>query len=140
MTFENLPPNWNKLPLSDPAFAIDVVDLFVSEADRAAGVLTVLLCDEDDRLVAPVAIDLHGYPDGPSGVRQLMKPFVMALNARPGGACLVALGRRGPLESSSDDTWAMHLTQVCAESGVRLLGFYVATAAGVLQVEVGAVA
>lgn len=140
MTFENLPTDWNKLPLSDPTLAIDVVDLFISEADRAAGVVSVLLCDEQDRLLAPVAVSLDGYPGGPADVGILMKPFILALNARPGGACLVALGRRGPLESPTDDEWALHVAQACEESGVRLLGFYVATPEGVLQLEAGAVA
>lgn len=57
MTFEDLPSNWADMPLTDPALAADVVDLFLGDRDRHADSLMLLLCDEDHRLVQPVMID-----------------------------------------------------------------------------------
>ena len=58
MSFDDLPDNWPELPLTDQRLLADVLDLVVSEQSRRDGALYVLLCDENARLLQPIAIDL----------------------------------------------------------------------------------
>jgi hypothetical protein len=152
MTFENLPKNWSDQPLSDPSIAVDVVDLFISKADRRRGMFIVLLCDDRDRLLMPVAVDglsgsgsvddLGGIVDvGPEDCEVMLKPFLLAAQAGTDSGLLLAMGRFGPSDLPEiDEPWAEEAARLCREAGVRLIGFYVATADGVRRAEVGAVA
>ncbi len=46
MTFEELPPNAQDLPLTDPRVAADVIDLIISNRDRSEGCVGVMVCDQ----------------------------------------------------------------------------------------------
>jgi hypothetical protein len=141
MSFENLPPTWNKEPLTDAGRAADVVDLMVSLGERHQGTFTAVLCDHDDLYLATVAIDL------PSEFRQAeptlrgadlcttaLSPIIPALRTTPGSALILALGRPGPaFWPELDAEWADAATHICAAAEVRLLGFYVASADHVYQ-------
>src|SRR6476469_6097638 len=60
MTFEDLPPRANEIPLTNQRVAADVIDLIISDADRAAGCVAVMICDSEDRGIQPVV--LHDVP------------------------------------------------------------------------------
>ena len=47
MKFEELPENWNTLPLDDGRLAAGVIDLVVGYRDRLRHSLLVLPCDGD---------------------------------------------------------------------------------------------
>jgi len=151
MTFKNLPENWSDQPLSDPSIAVDVVDLFISKADRRRGMFVVLLCDDQDRLLTPIAVDglsggggdeMDGSVDvGPEDCEVMLKPFLLAAQAGTDSGLLLAMGRFGPSDLPEvDEPWAEEAARLCREYGVRLIGFYVATIDGVRRAEVGAVA
>jgi hypothetical protein len=57
-----------------------------------------------------------------------LRPVIRPLQVYPGGALLLALGRRGPsTTTTSDREWAEGATRACRSLGVRLLGFYLAS-------------
>jgi hypothetical protein len=141
MSFQNLPPTWTDLPLSDPALAADVVDLFVSLGDRQRGTFTVVICDSDDRYVAAVGIDL---PSEFKHLRPTLQPselcttalgaILPAVRTAPGAALLLALGRPGPdFWPELDTEWAEAASHICRAAQVRLLGFHVASAHHIYQ-------
>ena len=76
MSFDDLPDNWPELPLTDQRLLADVLDLVVSEQSRRDGALYVLLCDEQARLVQPIAIDLLEAPTDLAGREELMASVV----------------------------------------------------------------
>jgi hypothetical protein len=133
MTFEDLPPRASQIPLTDPRVAGDVIDLIVGEADRARGCVGLMLCDEKHRGVQPVV--LHDASEDPraAGLVSLLE-LVLPLSARTGGSVLAARGRpRGTAADDADRVWHQAAIDACAEHGVRLLGFHVATGDGVLR-------
>lgn len=129
MSFLDLPQTWTDHPLSDPTRAADVVDLLVSLGDRHRGTFTVILCDEDTRYRAAIAVDLpseFGQPPAASSrppafgqpaaafgqppaapiplaagamCTSALTPIIPAVRTAPGTSLLLALGRPGP------DTW-----------------------------------
>lgn len=110
----------------------DVVDLFVLDSCRRAGALYVLMCDGEDRVVAPVAVD-DVPAERPEDCSVLLWPFLEVMRERPGGGLLLALGRAGtPHLTQLDREWGDAAVKTCARVGVRLLGLYVATPDGVL--------
>jgi hypothetical protein len=144
MSFQDLPQTWTDHPLSDPVLTANVVDLLVSLGDRQRGTFTVILCDNDDHYIATVAIDL------PSEFRAAMPSLepselcstafgaiMPAVRTAPGTGLLLALGRPGPdFWPELDTEWAEAATHLCRIAGVRLLGFYVASAHHIYQPEV----
>jgi hypothetical protein len=141
MSFHNLDPAWTTQPLTDPALAVDVVDLMVSLGERQRGTFTVLLCDPDDSYRATITIDL------PSEFEQLtptlgtadvcssaLSPIIPAVHTAPDTALILALGRPGPASWPDLDTeWAEAATHLCRAADVRLLGFYIASATRIYQ-------
>lgn len=130
MTFTDLPRNWTDLPLTDPALAASVVDLYVTEGDRRSGVFSALLCDEKSRFIASIQLDLPDYADDPptDTCEEVLDPVIPALQLRPDGALLLALGRPGPgMPVPLDLGWSRAATHLCRLADIRLLAFYVAT-------------
>ncbi len=130
MTFEDLPDDWPRRPLTDPHLVADVLDLVVTDASRANGALYVLLCDPDDRLLQPIAIDA---PDPQSGgeerERILRTVLSVAEDGVPGGSALIAIARRDGLSATPDDElWAR--SALAARGRFRLLGVHVVTGVG----------
>jgi hypothetical protein len=133
MGFQDLPPDWQLRPVSDPHVMADVVDLFVLDRCRRAGTLYVLMCDGEDRLRTPVAID-DVPPDRPEDCAVLLWPFLEVARERQGHGLLIGLGRTGtPHLTQLDREWADAAAKACAGVDVRLLGLYVATPEGVLR-------
>jgi hypothetical protein len=141
MSFEQLTPTWTTRPLSDPALAADVVDLMITLGERQRGTFTVLLCDPDDTYRATISIDLPSEFDHPARpvdtadiCSTALSPIIPAVHTAPGTALVLALGRPGPPSwPALDHEWSTAATHICQAANVRLLGFYVATAAGVHQ-------
>ena len=57
MSFEDLPPDWPRRPVTDPAITADLLDLFVGDRDRAVGAVGILLCGREGRLLQPVVVE-----------------------------------------------------------------------------------
>ncbi|TDO47079.1 hypothetical protein EV651_12573 [Kribbella sp. VKM Ac-2571] len=138
MSFENLSATWADEPLTDPDVTADAVDLMVSLGDRRRGTFTILICDPADHYLATVAIELPATFSSDFSPAQLcetaLHPITPAVHTAPGTGLVLALGRPGPARMTDLDTqWARAAGTICAATGVRLLGFYVATKDGVYQ-------
>lgn len=132
MAFTDLPDDPRDLPLSDPAYTADFLDLVVSERDRHRGGLALLLCDDEDRLLAPVVVG--ELPDDLSDAEreQTVATVCSAMDGR--GSVLVAVARRTGLSvRTGDHAWARAAARACAE-GPRLLGVHVITVEGSREV------
>jgi hypothetical protein len=131
MTFRDLPPGVKDLPLTDPHLAADVIDLMVGDEARASGCIGVMVCDRHDRGIQPIVLtDVPDNADS-SGLRQLLE-MLLPIVAEDGGSVLIGRGRRrGSAPSDLDRAWHQQAIESCNASGVRLLGFHLATAQGV---------
>lgn len=130
MSFDDLPDNWPELPLTDQRLLADVLDLVVSEQSRRDGALYVLLCDEQARLVQPIAIDLLEAPTDLAAREELLAGVVdMTHHLGENGSYVVAIARRGGLSVTLDDEqWAAAVES--ARGSWRLLGVHVVTRDG----------
>lgn len=132
MTFQDLPKGWHSRPLTDTDLAGDVVDLVVRESDRASGCISLLLCDHTHRMLQPVTItDLDR--EMPEERRRLFDLLVGEFADRLGGV-VVAVGRpRGSVPDDEARAWHEAAIAACREHDVPLLGTYLATAHGVVE-------
>ena len=129
MSFEDLPDGWKERPLTDPRLVADVLDLVVSDADRCAGALAVLLCDERGRLLQPGIISDLDYASGESERAKMLSCFVVTM-AEWFDSILFALARADGLSITADDeSWARAAQYACSGE-VRLLGFHLVTRDG----------
>ena len=133
MSFHDLPDDWPTRSLTDPAIARDIVDLVVRETDRESGCICVLLCDAGARMLQPLTLGDVG--DLPS--RREAEGFFDMLLEQLGdqlAAIVVALGRPHGHEPD-DPARAWHEAAIAASRrhGVRLVGTYLATDRGVME-------
>ena len=129
VSFDDLPEGWQKRPLTDPRLVADVLDLVVSDADRLAGGLAVLLCDERGRLVQPGVISELDFDSSEAERSQMLSIFVTTL-APHFESILFALARADGLSITADDqSWARAVQHAC-RGEVRLLGFHLVTRDG----------
>jgi len=130
MAFTDLPDDFSSRPLTGAQFVADVLDLVVSEADRRRGALALLLCDDDDRLLAPVVV---GELDEQPADRE--RALRTVFSAVAGTASVVlAVARADGLGLRPDDhAWAAAAARACAD-GPRLLGVHVITVDGSREV------
>lgn len=133
MTFKDLPRGVKDLPLTDATLQADVIDLVIGDEARASGCIGVMLCDSQDRGIQPVVVsDVPNEADS-AGLRQFLD-LVLPVLADESGSVLVGRGRGGARRATdSDRQWHQCAIDSCARHGVRLLGFYLATPAGVDQ-------
>lgn len=131
MSFHDLPTDWPNRTLRDRDLACDVVDLFVRDADRAGGCVSLLLCDGAGRLIQPVTVGEIPARATPADRRLLFDGFLGHL----GGSLqevVVAIGRAGSTRlTDGDREWHQAALSAGERSGVRVLGVYLATPAGV---------
>ncbi len=133
MSYLDLAPSWTDLPLTDPALALDVVDLVVTHGERSRGTFAAVLCGPDAHFRAVISIDLRtefaGHTlDTPGLCATALHPIVPALRTDPDSALLLALGRPGPPTwPDIDNEWSTAATHLCQAAQVPLLGFYIAT-------------
>jgi hypothetical protein len=129
MSFEDLPDDWNQQPLTDPRLVADVLDLCVSVADRCAGALAVLMCDEQGRLLQPGIISDLDYESSEAERGRMLGIFITHL-AEFFDSVLFAVARADGLSVTADDErWARAVQRAC-EGKVRLLGFHLITRDG----------
>ena len=129
MSFDDLPEGWKERPLTDPRLVADVLDLMVSEADRHAGALAVLLCDEQGRLMQPGIISDLDYESSEAERAQMLSCFVTAMTEWF-DSVLFALARADGLSITADDErWARAVRHACSGE-LRLLGFHLVTRNG----------
>lgn len=133
MSFYDLPDDWSERPLTDPLLVADVLDLVVSDADRLAGCLAAVMCDEQDRPCGvSILTDPERLPSDADKCRAI-GVFVQATASSGGGSILFALARPDGLSITADDQrWAQAARQECTEDA-RLLGFHVVTRDGSRQ-------
>jgi hypothetical protein len=131
MAFDDLPPDWEHRPLTDPRLVADVLDLLVSHRARHDGALVLLLCDGEDRLVQPVEIgETRTAGEALQRARGLRSLFTLLADEVPDAGILVAVARRGGLSVTADDTcWAEAVADAAAGQ-VRLLGVHLVTRDG----------
>ena len=133
MTFEDLPDRANEIPLTDSVVAGDVIDLIIGLADRAGGCLALMICDDEHRGVQPVLVGEVPEDADPSGLVNLLHAVAPMLR-ESGGSVLVGRGRaHGVRATDADREWHEAAIRTCREVEIRLLGFHVATAEGVLR-------
>jgi hypothetical protein len=134
VSFLDLPDDWTERPLTDPRLVADVLDLVMSDADRLAGCLAVVMCDEQDRVCGvSVLTDPHNVRSQADKCRAI-SVHVEANSGKGGASLLFALGRPDGLSLTPDDEhWAQAARQECTGE-VRLLGFHVVTRDGSRQV------
>jgi hypothetical protein len=136
MTFEDLPPDWPRRPVTDPAITADLLDLVVGDRDRAVGALGILLCGRDGRLLQPVVVEKPELRAGPAERRRGFDALCAVFGhlgerGETGGTglgLLVALARPGPpLATPADLGWRETAFRSCQESGLGLLGVWLVT-------------
>ncbi|MGC4938391.1 hypothetical protein [Kribbella sp. DT2] len=80
------------------------------------------------RQPTPTGASRTGPPTRTISRSAALRPVIRPLQVYPGGALILALGRRGPgTTTKSDREWADAAVRVCRSLGVRLLGFYLAS-------------
>lgn len=122
MTFEDLPPQWPTMSLSDPTLAIDVVDLLLKHSDRAQSSALLLLCDDEGRALQPVVVD---------GVDWHCIARDRALLFRVFGHLdvsnvIVAISALAPIDRGVALRWRDTARTELRKHGARLIGFYIA--------------
>jgi hypothetical protein len=129
MSFDDLPDGWTEQPLTDPRLVADVLDLVVSDADRCAGGLAVLLCDEQGRLVQPGIISDLDHDSSEAQRCWMLGCFVTTMPEFFTSA-VFALARADGLSITADDQcWARAVQHAC-QGELRLLGFHLVTRDG----------
>jgi len=106
MSFDDLPPDWPDMSLTDPAHVTDVLDLFVTMQARFDGALFILVCDEERRPVQPIQIDgVRGGP--PDDMHSVLAEMARTIaDAQPRASVLCAIARRGAtLVRHTDLAW-----------------------------------
>jgi hypothetical protein len=130
MSFTDLPEDWPTRPLTDPVLVADVLDLLVSDADRASGALLFALCDRDARLLQPCVL-----PDGSGGEpaqrERAVSVFVDLLaDLDPDGSLLVAVARPKGLSATAADLDRRAAVERACAGKVALLGVHIVTREG----------
>ncbi len=134
MSFDDLPQDWPTRSLADPAFAADVLDLCVSDADRYTGGLSVLLCRPDGSLSQPLFVAEVPHE---SGFREAVSAVVLGALSLPGvdGVVLAFVRRRGAV-TDADRRIHQHAIEVCRRALLTLHGTFVVTSVGVTHLPV----
>lgn len=135
MSFDDLPQGWHTRPLTDSTLAADVVDLVVRDSERELGCISLLLCDTGGRMVQPVTItemDLH-----PGAEEDAVFDTIIGGLADSIGGFVAAIGRPRGL-APDDRARDLHEEALAASRrhGVPLLGTYLATPQGVVEMPV----
>lgn len=133
MSFEDLPSDWPRRPVTDPEITADLLDLFIGDRDRAVGAVGVLLCQREGRLLQPVVVETPELRMGAAERRRGFDALCEAFGhlGEPGASdlgLLVAIARPGPpLVTPTDLGWRDTAYRSCQESGLALLGVWLVT-------------
>lgn len=132
MTYHDVPKNVSELSLDDDkTLAADVVDLCCPPDARRTGALTILICDDEGRLLQPVVIDqVPHHVDASAGARILQHVLQVP---GPNSSAIVAICRPGAFTTDNDRAWQVLAVEQCLALGVRLIGTYVVTPDQIMQ-------
>lgn len=133
MSYQDLPRDWPMIPLTDDTHTADVLDLFVSLEARYAGALMILVCDEQLRPLQLFQIDgVTGCPAAQDlpGISRIAE----TIGSEPGVSVVCAVARRGKLSQTANDGAWLRAIETAFAGHAPVLGFYVATPAGLLKV------
>ena len=131
MTFEDLPLNVKEIPLTDRRVAADVIDLLISEEDRASGCVGLMVCDEEHRGILPIVLSDVPHDADVDALANLLN-LILPLVVERGGSLLMGRGRPGGgVPTDVDRSWHQQTIDSSRSHGVRLLGFHVATRDGI---------
>lgn len=132
MTFEDLPKDWATRPLTDPDLVRDVLDLFVSRADRETGGLALLLCSREGRLRQPMFIEGLDLAASPEQRDEAIGWVIQMCEEVEDGASplAVVLATVHAEGHPSDDDRAWHQCAIdrCRTAGIELLSMHVVLA------------
>jgi|GEM_PF-1197529 len=132
MAFTDLPDNASDLPVSDPTYTADFLDLVVPEHDRHRGALAVLICDDDDRMQVPMVVG--DLPDNLTDDERERTVATLVEATGGSGSVLLAVARRDGLSLRPEDgAWRRAAERACA-GGPRFLGLHVITLEGSREV------
>jgi hypothetical protein len=142
MSYQDLPEDIRSTPLTEGGVRGDVVDLILDVDERRRGAIAVMVCDELDRGVQPLVVGDLGTGLGVTPLVEVLD-LLLPVVAHEGGSVLVARGRGEPAVPDDEDrAWHRCALDACERHRVRLLGFFLATPAGVeeLAIPLGATA
>lgn len=134
MTFEDVPDDWPTRPLSDQVLAADLLDLCITDQDRMKGGLSLLLCRRDDTLAQPVFVGDIPRPDELWFTME--RTLEITAEVPEAAAVVVALVRHWGTVTDADRALHQHAIEVCGRTGIRLLGTFLVTSAGVTPLPV----
>jgi hypothetical protein len=131
MGFEQLPADWPQRPLTDAGLTANVLDLVVSFADRRSGGLSILVCDDQARLVQPTLMT-----EPADSIPMAERPGIidfwvdLAEQLEPRGGLLISIVRASGLSITDDDrAWCDVAARSCA-GRITLLGLHIVTLEG----------
>lgn len=128
MRFEELPENWNTMPLDDGPLAAGVIDLVVGYRDRLRNSLLILPCDEYDvGLPAPLLAAEADWSEPACDRQESMR----ILPEIPASGFVIALSARHRLPDPLVRGWLRSVEDTLDASGQSLLAFGVASLGGV---------
>ncbi len=135
MNYEELPPQWPTMPLTDPEHIANVLDLFVDLRARLAGCLLILVCDEQHRPVQPLLIEQFDAAP-PAAYRAALERMAATIGAaNPHASILCALGRSSRLRvTATDQGWRRELESAFA-GRAEFLGVHLITVDGSLPIQ-----
>lgn len=134
MSFHDLPRDWPTRSLADPVFAADVLDLCVSDDDRAAGGLSVLLCRPDGSLSQPLFV---ADVPRPAALLEAVSAVVLGSLHLPGvDGLVVAVARARGGINDDDRRLHQHAIEVCRRGLLTLHGTFLVTTVGVTHLSV----
>lgn len=117
-------------PLLDSPKAIwDHLEVLINQDERRRRTVWIFVCDQENRGLVVSPIDDLPMEPTPEDCREVVSLFAEVLGAASeNGALLVAITRPGPSSViESDRHWHHAVHEVCAETGVRVLGIHLMT-------------
>lgn len=126
MTFDDLPPDWPRRPLTPPELVHDVLDLCVRNEDRKTGGMALLVLRDDLTLAQPVFVS-GPLPRLDRG--EALKALLRGCS-REGLDTSFVMGIVHEQPGLSDEDRALHqdLLDVCRELGFTLVSTHLLTA------------
>jgi hypothetical protein len=136
MTSADLPSDWARRPVTDPAVFAGVIDLISAPAHRARGAVHLLITQPDGRMLHPVTID-EAPPGSPGpGATTTWQRLLQELASQGARHLVIVVSRPRPARRSPDDDALLTLlTGAAAGAGLDLLGCAVATPDGVVVLD-----
>lgn len=118
-------PRAGSKSLTDPAAAAAVLDRALTEEDRAAGGIALLICDGKGRLLMPVFVEDFPVMASPSLRRQAMDWAAHACRhgvVAPGAVSLVVAVVHGPEpQEAAERDWAATVRCTARREALRVL-------------------